>query len=74
MDPPCQGFSSAGRRREKDERNSLVSVFAELVAKTRPKAFVFENVEGFVTLSGGQYLFDLLSPLIEAGYRIISRK
>ena len=71
---PCQGFSSAGRRCEKDERNSLVSVFAELVVKARPKAFVFENVEGFVTLDRGQFLFDLLSPLIEAGFCIHLRK
>ena len=28
--PPCQGFSSAGMRRDKDERNTLVSVFARL--------------------------------------------
>ena len=71
---PCQGFSSAGRRYKKDERNSLVSVFAELVVKTRPRAFVFENVEGFITLDRGQFLFDLLSPLIEAGFCIHLRK
>ena len=44
--PPCQGFSSAGMRKKGDERNTLVSVFSELVLKSMPKVFVFENVEG----------------------------
>ncbi|MDR7423513.1 MAG: DNA cytosine methyltransferase, partial [Armatimonadota bacterium] len=46
--PPCQGFSSAGLRRPGDARNTLVAVFGHLVATHRPRAFVFENVEGFL--------------------------
>ena len=72
--PPCQGFSSAGPRRIGDHRNSLVGVFAEIVVKHRPRAFVFENVEGFLTAEGGSRVFELLEPLIRAGYRIHLRK
>ena len=72
--PPCQGFSSAGPRRVGDHRNSLVGSFAEIIAKHRPRAFVFENVEGFLTAEGGSRVFDLLEPLIVAGYRIHLRK
>jgi DNA (cytosine-5)-methyltransferase 1 len=72
--PPCQGFSSAGLRRSNDHRNSLVARFAQLVAKLRPKAFVFENVEGFLTAEAGTRVFELLTPLISAGYRIHLRK
>lgn len=72
--PPCQGFSSAGMRRPTDHRNSLVGYFSAIVAKYRPDAFVFENVEGFLTSSDGDYLFDLLIPLLEVGYRIHLRK
>ncbi|HRJ40668.1 MAG: DNA cytosine methyltransferase [Caldilineaceae bacterium] len=72
--PPCQGFSSAGLRRENDRRNTLVRVFSEQVAQQRPSAFVFENVEGFLTASAGDRVFDLLEPLIEAGYQIHLRK
>lgn len=72
--PPCQGFSSAGLRREGDQRNTLISVFAELVCLQMPKAFVFENVEGFLTGQGGHFVFELLEPLIAAGYRIHLRK
>lgn len=72
--PPCQGFSSAGPRRSDDSRNSLVGEFSRLIAKRKPTAFVFENVEGFITSSQGHFLFELLVPLIEAGYRIHLRK
>lgn len=72
--PPCQGFSSAGMRRPDDHRNTLIGVYARLVARTRPKAFIFENVEGFLTGVGGRHIFELLDPLIEAGYRIHLRK
>ena len=72
--PPCQGFSSAGQRNLGDPRNSLVAVFAHLVARHRPKAFVFENVEGFLTGDEGCRLMDFLDPLVGAGYCIQLRK
>jgi DNA (cytosine-5)-methyltransferase 1 len=72
--PPCQGFSSAGARLGGDARNDLVAIYANLVAEHRPAAFVFENVEGFITNSEGRFLFHLLDPLIEAGYSIHVRK
>lgn len=72
--PPCQGFSSAGLRRNGDRRNSLVGRFAELVAQVRPRAFVFENVEGFLTAEQGARVLDLLSPVLSVGYRVHLRK
>lgn len=72
--PPCQGFSSAGRRETNDQRNSLVRVFALLIARCRPRAFLFENVEGFLTTAAGRYVFDLLDPVIRAGYQVHLRK
>ena len=72
--PPCQGFSSAGKRNPGDARNSLVAVFAHLVARHRPQACLFENVEGFLTGDEGKWVVDLLDPLIAAGYCIHLRK
>lgn len=72
--PPCQGFSSAGQRRLGDARNTLVSVFARLIVRHRPVAFIFENVEGFLTAEEGSRVLDLLLPLVAAGYRIHLRK
>ena len=72
--PPCQGFSSAGARQASDHRNSLVGEFSRLVCELQPRAFLFENVEGFLTTGGGRFVFDLLEPMIEAGYRVAVRK
>lgn len=72
--PPCQGFSSAGMRRPNDARNTLVGEFSRLIARLKPRAFVFENVEGFLTSADGLFVFELLEPLIEAGYRLHLRK
>ncbi|QZD86721.1 DNA cytosine methyltransferase [Qipengyuania psychrotolerans] len=44
--PPCQGFSLAGRRNPKDERNQLAWQFLEFVEAVSPKAVMIENVAG----------------------------
>jgi DNA (cytosine-5)-methyltransferase 1 len=46
--PPCQGFSSIGRRDIDDPRNSLFTTFFKLVAELRPAFFVAENVPGIL--------------------------
>ncbi|MCC5640878.1 DNA cytosine methyltransferase [Nostoc sp. CHAB 5844] len=45
--PPCQDFSSAGKRNEDLGRGDLSIKFAEIVAKIKPKWFVMENVDRF---------------------------
>jgi len=52
----------------------MVREFALLIANRQPRAFVFENVEGFLTAAKGARVFDLLEPLIDAGYNIHLRK
>lgn len=43
--PPCQDFSSAGKRDENGGRASLTISYAKIVTTVRPKMFVMENVE-----------------------------
>lgn len=45
--PPCQGFSMAGRRKEKDDRNKLIDSYIRFVELVQPKVLFFENVKGF---------------------------
>lgn len=45
--PPCQGFSTAGKRNEKDKRNKLVDSYIEFISIVKPKVLFFENVKGF---------------------------
>lgn len=46
--PPCQGFSSIGRRCPDDPRNNLFFHFFRLVSETNPRFFVAENVPGIM--------------------------
>lgn len=45
--PPCQGFSSAGKRYEGDNRNKLIDSYIKFIRTIQPKVIFFENVKGF---------------------------
>jgi DNA (cytosine-5)-methyltransferase 1 len=42
--PPCQDFSSAGKRDESQGRASLTISFANLISRCKPRFFLMENV------------------------------
>lgn len=43
--PPCQDFSSAGKRNEDNGRGDLTVCYSEIIRNIRPRWFVMENVE-----------------------------
>lgn len=45
--PPCQGFSTAGKRNENDLRNKLIKSYIRFIRQVQPKVIFFENVKGF---------------------------
>lgn len=45
--PPCQGFSTAGKRNPADPRNKMTEQYLALVGLVRPRFIVIENVAGF---------------------------
>lgn len=48
--PPCQSFSTAGRRGAvSDPRGGLLAHFGTMVAGVRPRFFLFENVRGLLS-------------------------
>lgn len=73
--PPCQGFSMAGKRRQKDARNKLIHSYITFVKLVKPKIILFENVKGF-TLGfkkngkrGEPYSKMVLNELRRIGYK-----
>ena len=50
--PPCQGFSSIGRRNENDPRNALCMVVPKWAKATGAKVVAVENVPLFLKSSG----------------------
>jgi DNA (cytosine-5)-methyltransferase 1 len=51
--PPCQSFSTAGKRLGLDDesRGPLVFEFARLIQELQPRAFLMENVKGLLSAS-----------------------
>ena len=74
--PPCQGFSTIGKRvssdpekrAEQDPRNELVLTYTKLIRELRPRFIVMENVKGILTLNGGAYIENVIKQLHDAGY------
>lgn len=56
--PPCQGFSTNGRRDPSDPRSSMIDAYMDFVATVRPRLVLLENVQGFASMphpEGGCY-------------------
>lgn len=70
--PPCQGFSTVGRKNEKDPRNSLFYEYLRAISELRPKYAIFENVQGFRGMYGGKTYDTLLREMDELGYNTVS--
>ncbi len=68
--PPCQGFSSIGKRALDDPRNALVREFVRLVGELRPRAFIFENVPGLALGAHRSFFEELQVALAGLGYRM----
>ena len=67
--PPCQGFSTAGKRKFDDPRNSLFKEYARLLLELQPKAFVMENVTGMVKGCMKQAYLQVIKTLRNCGYK-----
>lgn len=67
--PPCQGFSTAGKRKFDDPRNSLFKEYARLLLELQPKVFVMENVTGMVKGCMKQAYLQIIKTLRECGYK-----
>lgn len=71
--PPCQGFSLAGKRDSKDDRNKLVMEYVRVVKELKPKFFVLENVLGILSMKderGNLVIDNLKKAFGKIGYKI----
>lgn len=68
--PPCQGFSTGGRRRPNDDRNDLLFQFVRLVTEIKPLTFCLENVAGLLETRFDGIREKALAELRYAGYHL----
>lgn len=71
--PPCQGFSTIGKRLVKDPRNELVFEFIRFVDKIKPKVFLMENVRGLLSSDGGKIKEAIENEYKTIGYTVLSK-
>lgn len=83
--PPCQAFSTAGKRdkgwgNEKHYEGghaqcneTLFDEYVRLLRGLQPKVFVAENVSGLVKGTAKGYFLDILAALKASGYRVKAR-
>jgi len=71
--PPCQGFSTAGKRATGDGRNQLFRQYVRLLRGLKPRAFVMENVSGMTTGRMRPIFDECLALLRDSGYQVKAR-
>jgi len=71
--PPCQGFSTAGKRIFDDPRNQLFREYIRLLRRLRPRVFVMENVSGMVKGKMKLIFVEILRELKSSGYVVSAR-
>ena len=71
---PCQGNSVAGRRGGMaDPRSGLWRHVVRLLAETRPRWFIGENVPGLLSINNGRDFGTVIADLDELGYGVAWR-
>ncbi|MBY3514175.1 DNA cytosine methyltransferase [Rhizobium laguerreae] len=66
---PCTPFTTVGEKKGKRDENDLLMEGVRAVREVKPKAFVFENVEGLLHARHADYVATLLRGLSKAGYQ-----
>lgn len=71
--PPCQGFSTAGKRELQDSRNQLFREYVRILRGLQPKVFVMENVSGMVKGSMKLIFAEIMRELKASNYTVSAR-
>ena len=67
--PPCQSYSTLGKR-QMDERANLFMQYKRVLGILKPKAFVFENVTGILSMDGGKLFKKIQEEFESIGYKL----
>lgn len=68
--PPCQAYSTVGRRSAEDPRGKLFMEFYRMLSEIFPRVFVFENVKGLLSMQSGTLIKDIISLFESLGYLV----
>lgn len=67
--PPCQSYSTLGKRRL-DDRANLFLQYKRVLKILKPRAFIFENVLGILSMDKGKLFKQIQVEFEELGYKL----
>ena len=67
--PPCQSYSTLGKR-QMDDRANLFMQYKRVLSIIKPRAFVFENVAGILSMDKGNLFKNVQREFEELGYKL----
>ena len=67
--PPCQSYSTLGKR-QMDDRANLFMQYKRVLSIIKPRAFVFENVAGILSMDKGKLFKNVQGEFEELGYKL----
>lgn len=68
--PPCQAYSTVGKRLIDDPRGKLFKEYYRVLREFNPNIFLFENVKGLLSMQGGELLETIISLFESLGYKV----
>lgn len=71
--PPCQGFSTSGKREFTDNRNQLFREYVRLLRGLKPKVLIMENVSGIIKGKMKLIFAEIIRELKACGYIVSAR-
>ena len=67
--PPCQSYSTLGKR-QMDDRANLFMQYKRVLKILEPKAFMFENVVGILSMDKGNLFKQIQAEFEDLGYNL----
>ncbi len=68
--PPCQAYSTSGKRLMEDPRATLYHQYYRCLVELQPQVFVYENVKGLLSMAGGALFDDVRTLFSSLGYQV----
>lgn len=67
--PPCQSYSTLGKRKL-DDRANLFLQYKRVLKILKPRAFIFENVVGILSMDKGRLFKQIQAEFEDLGYKL----
>jgi len=67
--PPCQSYSTLGKR-QNDDRANLYKEYCRILTILKPKLFLFENVTGILSMNNGKLFRKVKECFKKIGYEL----